>query len=74
MAIIRVEEYTCDFCGKLIPLEDVYSGTLAVRKRGTRGRRTEVALSMHIDCIPSPRFPAKPNGAPARRSRVVAQA
>lgn len=76
MAIIRVEEYTCDFCSEPIKLEEVYSGTLAVRKRGAHGRGREVALSMHERCIPAPVVPSatpKPNGTPARR-RVAAKA
>jgi hypothetical protein len=70
MAIIRVEDHYCDFCGKLIPTDEVYTGTLAVRKRGARGRRTEVVLSMHERCIPAPVVPS--NG--ARRSRVAVKA
>lgn len=74
--IIRVEEYTCDFCSKPIKLEDVYSGTLAVRKRGARGRRTEVTLTMHQRCIPEPVIPGDgaSNGASRRRSRVAVKA
>ncbi len=75
--IIRVEEYTCDLCSKPIKLEEVYTGTLAVRKRGARGRGTEVTLSMHQRCIPVPVIPsngAKGNGAPRRRSRVAVKA
>jgi hypothetical protein len=67
---IRIEEYTCDFCSKPIKLDEVYSGTLAVRKRGARGRGTEVVLSMYQRCIPVPVVPS--NG--AKRSRVAAKA
>jgi hypothetical protein len=77
MAIIRVEEYTCDFCSKPVKLGEVYTGTLVVLKRGARGRGSEVALSMHQRCIPVPVIPSngtKGNGAPAKRSRVTAKA
>lgn len=76
--IIKVEEYTCDICSKPIKLEEVYLGTLSVRKRGANGRAAEVHLSMHQRCIPAVVTPspttAKPNGSPVKRSRVAVKA
>lgn len=78
MAIIKVEEYTCDICGKPIKLEEVHIGTLRTRRRGARGRGAEVTLAMHHSCIPAVQNPspsrAKPNGRPARRPRTAAKA
>ena len=77
MAIIKVEEHTCDICGRSIPLADVYLGALKVRKRGARGIAREITLSLHQKCIPTPMIPGaapKPNGRPAQRSRVAAKA
>jgi hypothetical protein len=78
MAIIRIEEYTCDVCGKPIRLEDVHIGQLSVRKRGARGRAIEITLSMHKRCIPVPvvavTAPPHENGAPPKRSRAKVRA
>lgn len=75
MAIIRVEEYACDFCGKPVALDEVLVGTLAVRKLGARGRQKEVALSMHPRCIPVPVIPgANGRRTAVRRSRTAAKA
>jgi hypothetical protein len=77
MAIIRVEEHYCDFCGKPIPLEEVHIGKLSVRKRGARGLARETTLSMHEGCVPTVKTPTsrdRANGAVRRRSRAVAKA
>jgi len=77
MAIIKVEEHTCDICGRSIPLEEVHIGKLSVRKRGARGLARETTLSMHEGCVPTVKTPTsrgRANGRPARRSRAAAKA
>jgi len=54
VGLIRSEEYVCDYCGSAVSSPEMLIGKLALRKRGARGLRRDIPLSLYFFCGETP--------------------